>query len=80
MLDTVMETSGEHKMILKGGPTQYIEKWLLRAAFDTPEEPFLPQEVLWRQKEQFSDGVGYSWIDGVKAHAAAMMSDITQFV
>ncbi len=33
-------------------------------------QPYLPQEVLFRQKEQFSDGVGYDWIDGLKAHAA----------
>jgi asparagine synthase (glutamine-hydrolysing) len=33
----------------------------MRKAFDTPEAPYLPEEVLWRQKEQFSDGVGYSW-------------------
>ena len=32
-------------------------------AFDDPDCPYLPREVLWRQKEQFSDGVGYSWID-----------------
>ncbi len=37
-----------------------------RKAFDTPEDPYLPPEVLWRQKEQFSDGVGYKWIDGIK--------------
>jgi asparagine synthase (glutamine-hydrolysing) len=35
-------------------------------AFDTPEKPYLPDEILWRQKEQFSDGVGYSWIDDLK--------------
>ena len=35
----------------------------------------LPQ-VLWRQKEQFSDGVGYSWIDGLKAHAEDVISDL----
>ena len=40
-------------------------RWVMRAAFDTPEAPYLPKDVLWRQKEQFSDGVGYSWIDGV---------------
>jgi len=74
VLDVIMEISGEYKMIHKGAPTQHIEKWLLRAAFDTPEQPFLPKEVLWRQKEQFSDGVGYSWIDGVKAHAESVMS------
>ncbi len=31
-----------------------------------PQDPYLPKEVLWRQKEQFSDGVGYNWIDGLK--------------
>jgi asparagine synthase (glutamine-hydrolysing) len=45
------------------------EKFLLRKAFDTPEDPYLPDSVLYRQKEQFSDGVGYSWVDGLKAHA-----------
>ena len=36
-----------------------MEKWVLRKAF----EDYLPDDILWRQKEQFSDGVGYSWID-----------------
>ena len=45
-----------------------MEKWVLRCAFDDENLPFLPQEVLWRQKEQFSDGVGYSWIDGLKEY------------
>jgi asparagine synthase (glutamine-hydrolysing) len=35
----------------------------------------LPKEILWRQKEQFSDGVGYGWIDGLKAHAEQAVSD-----
>lgn len=39
----------------KGRPR--IEKHILRAAFDTPEDPYLPDDILWRQKEQFSDGV-----------------------
>lgn len=43
-----------------------IEKYILRAAFDTPEDPYLPKEILWRQKEQFSDGVGYKWLDSIK--------------
>ena len=47
----------------------------MRKAFDTPENPYLPANVLWRQKEQFSDGVGYSWIDGLKAHAEGQVSD-----
>ena len=44
------------------------EKYILRKAFDTPENPYLPDEILWRQKEQFSDGVGYNWIDGLQEH------------
>lgn len=36
---------------------------------------YLPEEVLWRQKEQFSDGVGYNWIDSIKARAASMVTD-----
>jgi len=47
-----------------------IEKYILRKAFDTSDEPdvkpYLPNEILWRQKEQFSDGVGYGWIDILK--------------
>ncbi|CAL5053260.1 unnamed protein product [Urochloa decumbens] len=52
-----------------------IEKWVLRKAFDDEEQPFLPKHILYRQKEQFSDGVGYSWIDGLKDHAASKVSD-----
>ena len=48
-----------------------MEKAVLREAF----EGALPDEILWRQKEQFSDGVGYGWIDGLKAHADAQVSD-----
>lgn len=47
-----------------------IEKHIMRAAFDTPEDVYLPQNILYRQKEQFSDGVGYSWIDELRAKAA----------
>ena len=75
MLDVTMSTHPDHKLYKRGAPTQFIEKWLLRAAFDTPEAPYLPSEVLWRQKEQFSDGVGYSWIDGLKEHAGKVISD-----
>ncbi len=58
-------------------PQKYdnIEKYILRKAFDTPLDPFLPNEVLWRQKEQFSDGVGYSWIDELMAYCAGQISD-----
>jgi asparagine synthase (glutamine-hydrolysing) len=44
-----------------------IEKWVMRKAFDDEEHPYLPKHILYRQKEQFSDGVGYNWIDGLKA-------------
>ena len=56
-----------------------MEKYILRKAFDRPSgpggEPYLPEAVLWRQKEQFSDGVGYSWVDGLKAYAESVVSD-----
>ncbi|QDZ19047.1 asparagine synthase [Chloropicon primus] len=52
-----------------------MEKYILRKAFDTPEDRYLPEEVLWRQKEQFSDGVGYDWVDGLKNYAEAIISD-----
>ena len=42
-----------------------LEKYILRKAFDDTKRPYLPENVLWRQKEQFSDGVGYDWVDGV---------------
>ena len=48
-----------------------MEKTVLREAFDG----YLPDSILWRQKEQFSDGVGYGWIDGLKACAASQVSD-----
>jgi len=53
-----------------------IEKWVLRKAFDDAENPYLPKHILYRQKEQFSDGVGYSWIDGLKEHAANHVTDM----
>ena len=48
-----------------------IEKWVLRKIF----EDYLPEAIAWRQKEQFSDGVGYNWIDSLKALTAAAVSD-----
>jgi len=39
------------------------------------DKTYLPDKILWRQKEQFSDGVGYSWIDSLKAHAGKIVSD-----
>ncbi|XP_075494288.1 LOW QUALITY PROTEIN: asparagine synthetase [glutamine-hydrolyzing] 2-like [Primulina tabacum] len=52
-----------------------IEKWILRNAFDDEQHPYLPKHILYRQKEQFSDGVGYSWIDGLKDHANQQVTD-----
>ncbi|KAG4920133.1 hypothetical protein JHK82_049088 [Glycine max] len=54
-----------------------IEKWVLRNAFDDDKNPYLPKHILYRQKEQFSDGVGYSWIDGLKDHANKQVTDAT---
>jgi len=48
-----------------------MEKWILRKAF----EDYLPESVVWRQKEQFSDGVGYNWIDSLKAMTTEKISD-----
>lgn len=52
-----------------------MEKYVVRKAFDTPEDPYLPQHILYRQKEQFSDGVGYGWIDSLRDWAAREVSD-----
>jgi asparagine synthase (glutamine-hydrolysing) len=66
-LDVAMRIPARHKMVAPGS----IEKKILREAFPG----MLPDEILWRQKEQFSDGVGYSWIDSLKAHAEARVTD-----
>ncbi|EGB08800.1 hypothetical protein AURANDRAFT_71545 [Aureococcus anophagefferens] len=72
-LDVAMSIDPREKMIdVKAGR---IEKYILRKAFDVPEDPYLPKEILWRQKEQFSDGVGYGWIDALRDHAEAHVSD-----
>ncbi len=52
-----------------------MEKYVLRAAFDVQGEAYLPKSVLWRQKEQFSDGVGYGWIDALRDFAQQRVSD-----
>jgi asparagine synthase (glutamine-hydrolysing) len=71
-MDVAMRMDAQAKMVDKsGGGRKRIEKAVLREAF----EGYLPDEILWRQKEQFSDGVGYGWIDGLKAHAEAHVSD-----
>lgn len=66
-LDVAMSLCPEDKMC----PGKEIEKRLVREAF----ADMLPEEVAWRQKEQFSDGVGYSWIDSLKALTAEAVSD-----
>ncbi|CAA7036644.1 unnamed protein product [Microthlaspi erraticum] len=72
-INTAMSLDPESKMIKP--EEKRIEKWVLRKAFDDDERPYLPKHILYRQKEQFSDGVGYSWIDGLKAHAAENVND-----
>jgi len=71
-LDATIRIKPEEKQ-----PKTYegIEKYILRKAFDTPENPYLPEDVLWRQKEQFSDGVGYNWIDELMGHCSTQISD-----
>ena len=66
-LDVAMRTNPEAKMC----PGHTVEKRILREAFSD----MLPPEVAWRQKEQFSDGVGYSWIDTLKQVTASAVSD-----
>ncbi len=57
-IEVAMRLNPKDKMIT----SDRMEKWVLRKAF----ESYLPESVAWRQKEQFSDGVGYSWIDTLK--------------
>ena len=66
-LDVAMRTNPEAKMC----PGKTIEKRIVREAFAS----MLPDEVAWRQKEQFSDGVGYSWIDTLKKITSDQVSD-----
>ncbi len=68
-IDAAMNLDPEVK--LSGKARGRMEKQFLREAF----AGYLPDQVLWRQKEQFSDGVGYSWIDSLKAHAEQRVSD-----
>ncbi len=71
-VETAMGMDAAHKMVkprTAGG--RKVEKHLLRTAF----EGTLPESILWRQKEQFSDGVGYGWIDSLKLAAEAKVSD-----
>ncbi len=66
-MDVAMRLNPEDKRPGNGR----IEKWILRKAF----EDILPQEIAWRQKEQFSDGVGYGWIDTLKDMTSKAVSE-----
>ena len=66
-LDIAMRINPEKKMC----PGKEIEKKVVREAFSD----MLPESVAWRQKEQFSDGVGYSWIDSLKEMTSKAVSD-----
>ncbi len=66
-LDVAMRLNPEDKMAKNGK----MEKWILRKTF----EDLLPASVAWRQKEQFSDGVGYNWIDTLKELTSGLVTD-----
>ena len=66
-MDVAMRINPQDKMI----NGERMEKWVLRKAF----ESYIPKSVVWRQKEQFSDGVGYSWIDTLKKVVDAEVTD-----
>ena len=66
-LDVAMRLNPKDKMAKAGK----IEKWILRKAF----EDYLPESITWRQKEQFSDGVGYNWIDTLKDMTSQLVTD-----
>jgi asparagine synthase (glutamine-hydrolysing) len=66
-MDVAMRINPEDKMINK----ERMEKWVIRKAF----EKYLPESVAWRQKEQFSDGVGYDWIDTLKEMVNEAVTD-----
>ena len=70
-IDIAMRTNPKAKMSIDENGKPRIEKWIVREAF----KDMLPDEIVWRQKEQFSDGVGYSWIDTLKKTTNEMISD-----
>lgn len=71
-IDVAMNINPSDKMCPKNPDgSERIEKWILRKAF----EDYLPSEIAWRQKEQFSDGVGYNWIDTLKKFTEEKISD-----
>jgi asparagine synthase (glutamine-hydrolysing) len=70
-LDVAMAIKPELKLPYKAPTPRPMEKFILRDAF----AGYVPDEVLWRQKEQFSDGVGYGWIHSLKDHAEHEVTD-----
>ena len=66
-MDVAMRLNPADKMAVNGK----MEKWILRKAF----EDYLPESIVWRQKEQFSDGVGYNWIDTLKKMVSEKVTD-----
>jgi len=66
-IDVAMRINPKDKLI----NSERMEKWVVRKAF----EDYLPESVAWRQKEQFSDGVGYNWIDTLKEVVEAAVTD-----
>ena len=71
-IDVAMGLNPSDKMNIKmPDGKQRMEKWILRKAF----EDLLPESIAWRQKEQFSDGVGYDWIDTLKEVTNSKVSD-----
>lgn len=75
-IDIAMRLNPKDKMCYVDGEVKdkgkrRIEKWILREAF----KDILPDSIVWRQKEQFSDGVGYNWIDSLKELTAKQVSD-----
>lgn len=71
-IDIAMSLNPSDKMNIRlPNGKQRMEKWILRKAF----EDMLPEEICWRQKEQFSDGVGYNWIDTLKKMTEEKVSD-----
>lgn len=70
-IDVAMRLNPKAKMAVDENGKGRIEKWIVREAF----KDYLPEEIVWRQKEQFSDGVGYSWIDTLKKKTNEEVSD-----
>ncbi len=70
-VDVAMRLNPKDKMCVLVDGKPRIEKWILREAF----KDYLPESIAWRQKEQFSDGVGYDWIDTLRKMTDESVSD-----